>query len=59
MEEEKIAEELIKMIERKRKEKQILDIIYELFPNIPAETLANTVRETIEQYKLLNDLYKK
>lgn len=53
-----LSEELSKVIERKNLERELGDIFYKICPNVPATILALTVRQTIDNFKILDDLYK-
>lgn len=52
-----IKTELEKIIEIKNKEREIADLFYELCPHVPPQILGLTVRQTIENFKELENLY--
>ena len=56
-EEEKTKSQIEQLIEIKNIERQIADLFYRMCPNVPAKTLASTVRETINNFKELDKLY--
>ena len=54
---ERLQSALEKEIERKNLEREIADIFYKMCPNVPPQTLAIAVRQTIEKFKELDSLY--
>ena len=56
-EKERLQNALEKEIERKNLEREIADIFYKMCPNVPPQALAIAVRQTIENFKELNNLY--
>lgn len=56
-EKERLQSALEKEIERKKLEREIADIFYKLCPSVPPQMLAVAVRQTIENFKELENLY--
>lgn len=54
---EEVAEELSKVIKRKNLERELGEIFYKMCPNVPPQTLAINVRQTIDNFKILDELY--
>ena len=52
-----IKSDIERMIEMKNRERQIADLFYQMCPSVPPQLLASTVRETIENFKQLQNLY--
>lgn len=57
IEKEETKSQIKQIIEIKNIERQIADLFYKMCPNVPPQTLAITVRQTIENFKELNSLY--
>ena len=57
IEKEETKSQIKQMIEIKNIERQIADLFYKMCPNVPPQTLAITVRQTIENFKELDSLY--
>lgn len=55
--EEETKSQIEKIIEIKNKEREIADLFYELCPHVPPQILGLTVRQTIENFKELENLY--
>lgn len=49
--------EIKNIIEQKNIERQIADLFYKKCSNVPPQILASTVRQTIENFKELDNLY--
>lgn len=56
-EKEKLQSAIEKEIERKNLEREIADIFYKMCPSVPPQILGLTVRQTIENFKELENLY--
>lgn len=54
---EEVAEELSKVIKRKNLERELGEIFYKMCPNVPPKVLAINVRQTIDNFKILDELY--
>ena len=54
---EEFAEELSKIIKRKNLERELGEIFYKMCPNVPPQTLATSVRQTIDNFRILDDFY--
>lgn len=54
---EEVAEELSKVIKRKNSERELGEIFYKMCPNVPPQILAINVRQTIDNFRILDDLY--
>lgn len=54
---EEVAEELSKVIKRKNLERELGEIFYKMCPNVPPQTLAISVRQTIDNFRILDDFY--
>lgn len=52
-----IKEGIENLIAEKNKEREIADLFYKICPNVPPQILASTVRQTIENFKRLDNLY--
>lgn len=52
-----IKEGIENLIAEKNKEREIADLFYKICPNVPPQILASAVRETIDNFKRLNNLY--
>lgn len=57
IEKEETKSQIEKLIEEKNIERQIADLFYKMCPNVPPQTLAIAVRQTIENFKKLDSLY--
>lgn len=57
IEKEETKSQIERLIEIKNIEREIADLFYKMCPNVPPQTLAITVRQTIENFKELNSLY--
>lgn len=57
IEKEETKSQIKQIIEIKNIERQIADLFYKMCPNVPPQTLAISVRQTIENFKELNSLY--
>lgn len=57
IEKEETKSQIEKLIEEKNIERQIADLFYKMCPNVPPQTLAIAVRQTIENFKELDSLY--
>lgn len=54
---EEVAEELSKVIKIKNLERELGEIFYKMCPNVPPQTLAINVRQTIDNFRILDDFY--
>ena len=55
--ENNIKSDIERMIEMKNRERQIVDLFYQMCPSVPPQLLASTVIETIENFRQLQNLY--
>lgn len=53
---EEVAEELSKVIKRKNLERELGEIFYKICPNVPPKILAINVRQTIDNFRILDEL---
>ena len=54
---EEFAEELSKVIKRKNLERELGEIFYKMCPNVPPQILATSVRQTMDNFRILDDFY--
>lgn len=54
---EEFEEKLSKVITRKNLERELGEIFYKMCPNVPPQTLATSVRQTIDNFRILDDFY--
>lgn len=59
IEKEETKSQIEQLIEIKNIERQIADLFYKMCPNVPPQTLASTVMETINNFKELDKLYRR
>lgn len=57
IEKEETKSQIERLIEIKNIEREIADLFYKMCPNVPPQTLATAVRQTIEGYRNLEYLY--
>lgn len=57
IEKEETKSQIERLIEIKNIEREIADLFYKMCPKVPPQTLAIAVRQTIENFKDLNNLY--
>lgn len=57
IEKEETKSQIEQLIEIKNIERKIADLFYKMCPNVPPQALAIAVRQTIENFKELNNLY--
>lgn len=56
-EKEKIKSQIERLIEEKNIEREVADLFYKMCSNVPPQTLAMAVRQTIENFRELDKLY--